>query len=748
MHEDLNLAGDLALILISAGVITLLFRILKQPLILGYIVAGFLVGPHFKLFPDVLETAVVTEWSELGIIFLLFALGLEFSFKKLLRVGSSALITAGTIFLGMFLTGMAVGKALSWSLMECLFLGGMLSMSSTTIIIKAFGDLGLKQQKFASIVCGTLVVEDMLAILLMVLLSTMAVSKQFSGQEMLMSLFKLGFFLILAFLVGIFVIPTFLRKAHKYLNDETLLILSLGLCFAMVVFAGYAGFSTALGAFLMGSILAESIEGERIEKIIKGIKDLFGAVFFVSVGMMVDPAIIAQYWSLILILVVVVVGGITLFATSGVLLSGRPLRVAVRSGMSMAQVGEFAFIIAALGVSLGVVRSFIYPVIVAVSVITTFTTPYFIRFSEPLSSWLEKKLPSKWAQKLGEYTAGSRVMNRQSDWKHLITSYVLRVVLYAVLLVAVQLVCSRYVTPWIGNRLTDINPLWVKWIGAILTLLCMTPFLYGLALERGNFTGAFQRLWVDRRSNRGPLVALMLLRLFIAIAFVTAVFLHYFTFSYWVLFALVGALACLAFLFRRNLRRMSRIEQHFLDNLNQKDEDAKKKAPLRTSIRTQLSGRDIHVENVVVSPDSPYIGKKLKDIPFRREFGVNIIKIMRGSRMITLPSGEDVVYPFDTLLALGTDQQISRFIAVMEADTQPRTLPSVPQVVVSSFTIESSSVLLGKTLAQSGIRDAGCMVIGVERLHESIMNPVPSFQFCLGDCVWMVGEPDAFALFL
>lgn len=481
MHEDINLVADLALIFISAGIITLIFRWLKQPLILGYILAGFLVGPHFGLFPDVTSVDVVEQWSEIGIIFLLFALGLEFSFKKLMAVGSSALITAGTIFLGMFLCGLGIGTALGWTSMESVFLGGMLSMSSTTIIIKAFDDLGLKKQPFTTVVFGTLVVEDLLAILLMVLLSTFAVSQHFAGKEMLFNLLKLAFFLVLWFLVGIYVIPTLLKKAHKFMNDEMLLILSAGLCFGMVVFASFAGFSSALGAFIMGSILAETIESERIEKSVKSIKDLFGAIFFVSVGMMVNPSIIVQYWKPVLVLTLVVMCGISIFATSGVLLAGKNLKTAVRSGLSMAQIGEFAFIIAALGKSLGVMRDFIYPVIVTVSVITTFTTPYFIKLSEPFSNWLSGHLPQRWVSRIDANSSSSKSVTKQSDWKKLLNIFFIRVVTYSVMLIAIFLLFKIYITPFVSSKFSMLSATLLSWINVIITFFAMSPFLYGLS---------------------------------------------------------------------------------------------------------------------------------------------------------------------------------------------------------------------------------------------------------------------------
>ena len=396
MSDELNLVRDLAVILVSAGVFAIISKALKQPLILGYIVAGFLVGPNIDFFPGISSQEAVNQWSEIGVIFLMFALGLEFSFKKLLKVGSSALVTAGTKFLGVFILGFIVGQALSWSTMESVFLAGLLSMSSTTVVLKSFDEMGLKNKPYAGMVFGTLVVEDLIAILLMVLLSTMAVSNKFAGGEMLFNLGKLAFFLILWFLVGIYVIPTLLKKAKRWINDEILLIVCIGLCFGMVTLASAVGFSSALGAFVMGSILAETIESEHIMKIVSPIKDLFGAIFFVSVGMMISPSVIGKYWYIILILVLVVYLTHIVFSAAGIILTGKGLENGVHTGFSLAQLGEFGFIIASVGVSLGVMRDFIYPIIIAVSVITTFTTPYMIRLADPAYKLLCKKLPASW----------------------------------------------------------------------------------------------------------------------------------------------------------------------------------------------------------------------------------------------------------------------------------------------------------------------------------------------------------------
>ena len=361
-----DLMKDLALILISAGIFTIIFKWLKQPLVLGYIVAGLLAGPYIDIFPSVIDTESINVWAEIGVVFLLFALGLEFSFKKLVNVGGTAAIAATTEVISMLVIGYCLGMALGWSTMDSIFLGGMLSMSSTTIIIKAFTDLGLRNQKFTGIVFGTLIVEDLVAILMMVLLSTIAATNNFTGEVMFESIIRVIFFLILWFVIGIYFLPAFFKKAKKLMNDETLLIISLGLCLGMVALSVKTGFSAALGAFIMGSILAETIEAEHIEHIIKPVKDLFGAIFFVSVGMLVDPAILVEYaWPVIIITLVTIIGK-AIFSSLGVLLSGQALKTSIQSGFSLAQIGEFAFIIASLGVSLQVIGDHIYPIIVAV----------------------------------------------------------------------------------------------------------------------------------------------------------------------------------------------------------------------------------------------------------------------------------------------------------------------------------------------------------------------------------------------
>lgn len=740
MEENLNLVADLALILISAGIITVIFRWLKQPLILGYLVAGFLVGPHFGLFPDVTSVHTVDQWAEIGIIFLLFSLGLEFSFKKLLKVGSSALITAMTIFIGMLVVGMTVGKAMGWTTMESIFLGGMISMSSTTIIIKSFEDLGLKKKPFANIVFGTLIIEDLLAILLMVLLSTLAVSKHFSGEEMVGSILKLIFFMVLWFTVGIFLIPIAMRKAKSFLNDETLLVLAIGLCFGMVIFANAVGFSSALGAFVMGSILAETLQGEKIEKMIENIKNLFGAIFFVSVGMMVDPQIIVQYWKPVLLLTLIVTFGQPFLATLGVLISGRPLKTSIRAGMSLSQIGEFAFILASLGASLGVMREFIYPVMVAVSVITTFITPYFMKLSSPFSEWLEDHIPPKVMTFLNQYSASSQRVSNKSEWNKLLQVVIVRIVMYTILAIAINIGVYKLVYPLLLDNVTHLSELTVKWISTILTILCMFPFLYGLAINRGKVSATFEKLWYDKRSNRGILVAIILFRVFLSIALCVSVFFNYFPFSYWVLFAGVIAFVLFILISRSDIVRFEKMENLFLSNLNEKDNLERKKRPITTSLKDKMPGYNINIDKIVVSPNAPFIGQSLMEIPFHQEFGVNIVKIIRGNQIITLPSSQERIYPTDILYAIGTEEQITRFVDSMDYSTGEELPEDALDVVVTSILLSEKSQLANRKIAQSEVRNYGCMIIGVERGEDSFMNPPADLTMLPDDIIWLVGD--------
>lgn len=735
-----TLIADLALILISASIITLLFKWLKQPLVLGYIVAGLLAGPYVHIFPTVGDIANINIWAEIGVVFLLFALGLEFSFKKLINVGSTAFITATTEVISMLLIGYMVGYLLGWGTMNSIFLGGMLSMSSTTIIIKAFDDLGLRSQRFTGIVFGTLVVEDLIAILMMVLLSTMAVSKDFVGEELLVSVLKVVFFLILWFLIGIFILPAFLKKAKKLMNNETLLIVSLGLCLGMVVLATYTGFSAALGAFIMGSILAETIEAEHIEHIIQPVKDLFGAIFFVSVGMLVNPAVLVEYaWPVIIITLVTIIGK-AIFSSLGVLLSGESLNISIKSGFSLAQIGEFAFIIAGLGVSLKVLDPFISPIIVAVSVITTFTTPYFIRLANPFAEWLYKVLPPKVQEMLARYASGKKTVNHDSDWKKLLKNIVGRVIIYSVLLTAIWLLSVKTLYPAVSELFTPVT-IWINLAMCLVTLLLMTPFLWALISNKYNSSAIFLKLWEDENYNHGRLVALVLFRVSVAIFFISAVVISYFHLNIGIGVVIAVAVVALILILREDLTQYSRLETHFLTNLNLREEVAKKHHPLKTSFNSEFNNKDIELTSVLVSPYSRYIGKSLGELSFRQEFGVNVVAIVRGDLKIYIPKSSERIYPQDKLAVVGTDGQLQKFRDEIESPQGvPDTEEMHQEMNLHSFTVNEAFHFLDKSIVQSRLGEKyDSIVVAIER-NGALVPLDKDVTFLLGDLVWFVGE--------
>jgi len=742
MSEELHLVTELAIILVAAGFFTVLFRALKQPLILGYIVAGFVVGPHLGIFPQ-FSPESVHQWSEIGIIFLLFGLGLEFSFKKLLKVGSSALLTAGVNCVGMMVVGMATGSALGWSTMESIFLGGLMSMSSTTIILKAYNDLGLKNRSHCSLLFGTLVVEDLIAVLLLVLLSTIAVSNKFEGGEMLLALFKLILYIVLSFVIGIYVIPSAFKKAREYMSDEILLIISIGLCFLMVVLANLAGFSSALGAFLMGSILAETFEGAKIEKLTANIKDMFGAVFFVSVGMMVDPAVIVEHWVPILVLTLVVMAGILFCSTCGALLSGAGLDNAVHTGFSLAQLGEFSFIIAGLGTSLGVVRDFIYPVVIAVSVITTFTTPYMIKAADPVTLWLYKVLPADFLAKLNpSREGGTNSKAEHNEWTMLLKSVGIRVFIYTIILIGIMLIY-----PYIGKLVNDLFPsmseLGQKWIRLSGTLILMIPFLYGLAVINNVKTNqSAKKLIADKSSNLWPVMSIMAVRVMIASFFVITLISSEFHLTFLSLILIALTLVAVYCISKFNIRKVSVIETRFFSNLNAKELEERKRFYVTAAVKDQLSGYDVHIGSLTVSQDSPYIGKTLRDMPFRHTSGVNIIKIVRGHKSILVPGGDTPIYPMDILYAVGTTAQLTAFNDSMNDEIPAEQDEMKEQFSVCKILVSSETKLCGQTLRELNMRDSGCMVVSVMRGGIFHANPKADFAFLEGDTVWIAG-PDS-----
>ena len=733
-----TLIADLALILICAGVMTLLFKKLRQPLVLGYVVAGFLTSPHMPYTPSVIDTANIQTWADIGVIFLLFALGLEFSFKKIVKVGGTAVIAACTVIFCMILLGIGVGMSFGWHRMDCIFLGGMIAMSSTTIIYKAFDDLGLRKKKFTGLVLSVLILEDILAIVLMVMLSTMAVSNNFEGTEMLESVGKLLFFLILWFVVGIYLIPAFLKRCRKLMNEETLLIVSLALCFGMVVLAAHSGFSAAFGAFIMGSILAETIEAESIDRLVKPVKDLFGAIFFVSVGMMVDPAMIVEYALPILVITFAVILGQAFFGTFGVILAGQPLKTAMQCGFSLTQIGEFAFIIASLGVSLHVTSDFLYPIVVAVSVITTFLTPYMIRAAEPASNFAERHLPSSWQRFLKRYTSGSQTVNSESLWRRLLLALGRILVVYSIVSISVIMLSFRFVVPFFKDHLPGM---WGPLAGAVFTILCISPFLRAIMVKK-NHSVEFMTLWEDSRVNRGPLVSTILLRIVISALFVMFIIARLFKASVGLMFGVAVLLVIMMILSRRLKRHSILIERQFFQNLRSRDMRAEYLGEKKPAYAGRLLSRDLHLADFEIPGESKWAGKTLLELNLGKKYEVHVVSILRGKRRINIPGGSVRLFPMDKIQVIGTDEQLNAFGEEMSRESAMETdVIEKSEMTLKQFVIDSDSVFLGKTIRESGIRDKyHCMIAGVERGGESLMTPDVNIPFEEGDVVWVVGE--------
>ncbi len=745
MSELPELVQDLALILVVAGFVTLLFKKLKQPLVLGYIVAGFLVSPHMSYTMSVVDKDDIQTWADIGVIFLLFSLGLDFSIKKILKMGASPIIAACTIIFSMMVLGIIVGHSFGWKEMDCIFLGGMVAMSSTTIIYKAFSDMGLTQQGFASTVMSVLILEDILAIVMMVMLSTVASGNSPDGVQLLGSIMKIAFFLVLWFVVGLFAIPLFLRSVRKILNSETLLIVSLGFCCLMAVISTQVGFSAAFGAFVMGSILAETVEADKIIRLVDPVKNLFGAIFFVSVGMLVKPDVIVQYAIPILLLVITILVGQALFGTLGYLLGGQTLKNAMRCGFSMAQVGEFAFIIATLGKSLGVISEFLYPVVVAVSVITTFLTPYMIRAAEPCYNVLVKHLPKRWVRRLTHIQTNNAGESASTNnlWKVLMKKMIFNTLIYGILSAAVIAIMFSAALPICRN-------LSIKWTGShwignavcgFLTILFIAPFLRSIVMKQ-NHSEAFKALWTDRRINRLPLTATILARVLIALSFIFYICNYLTRFKNALMIAVAIGLLILMLLSRWLKKRSITLERLFIQNLQSRDIEAQKQGKKKPLFANHLIDRDIHIANLELPDDSLWAGKTLYSLKLRNRFGVHISSILRGSKHINIPNGGTILFPGDKLQAIGNDEQLTKLSKAMKAELQP-TITDIEkhEMKLRSFTISKTSPFIGKTLKDSGIRDEyNCMVVGVDEGQKNLTLITPSRCLQAGDVLWVVGE--------
>lgn len=743
MAEIPHLIQDLALILMVAGLVTLLFKKLRQPLVLGYIVAGFLVSPHMPYLMSVVDKADIQTWADIGVMFLLFSLGLDFSFKKILKMGMAPVIAALTIIFCMMALGTGVGTMFGWSRMNCLFLAGMLAMSSTTIIYKALDDLGLRQQRFAGLVMSVLILEDVLAIVMMVMLSTIARGANPDGSMMIESVGKIVFFLVLWFVVGIFLIPPFLRKTRRLMNDETLVVVALGLCCAMAVLSTTVGFSSAFGAFVMGSILAETIEADKITTVVEPVKNLFGAIFFVSVGMLVDPAILVSYAVPILVLVLTILVGQAIFGTIGFMLSGQPLKTAMRCGFSMAQIGEFAFIIASLGLSLRVISYFLYPVVVAVSVITTFLTPYMMKAAIPCYEFMERRLPRKWIRRLDHMGAIHHTTQTENNhWRALLKAMAWNVVIYSILSVAVVAIMLSLFLPFMRRLLPGWElHWWANGITGILTVAMISPFLRSMIMKK-NHSEEFKALWTESRLNRLPLIFTVLVRVAIGAGFIFYICNYLSRFKNALIITIALVVILLMALSRRLKHRSIRLERLFVQNLRSRDIEAQVSGKRRPLFEGHLLDRDIHISEFIVPVDSLWAGKTLAQLKLGNRFGVHVSSILRGSHRINIPDGNMMLFVGDKLQAIGNDEQLNIMNAAMQAELLPEDADiEHREMKLQKLVITADSPLVGKTLKESNVRQRyNFMVVGVEEGQKNLTMMNPNRRFEVGDIVWVVGE--------
>jgi len=747
---------DLCIIMLTAGITSLLFKFFKQPVVLGYIVAGLVAGPYMCGQSWIDNTESVDMWGEIGVLFLLFAMGLEFSFKKLLQMGSTALIAAGTVVVGMMSVGFLLGRIMGWNEINSLFLGGMLCMSSTTIVFKAIEDMNLGTHKFAKVAFGILIVEDLFAVVLMVLLSSIAVEKKFEGSQLLMEIGKLVAYLVLWFVVGIAIVPTFLKKFRRSLNDETLTIFAIGMCLGMVLLAMDAGFSSALGAFVMGSVLAETLEAERIERLVQPIKNVFGAIFFVSVGMMIDPELLLQYWIPIVIITLTVIIGQIVFASLGTLLSGESLKVSLQTGFTLVQIGEFAFIIADFGHSSGVTDDSLYPIVVAVSVITTFLTPFIMRLSGPAENYLNKHLSPGIKLFLENYAQRKNTVSSNSVWKTYLRKVAVTMFISGIITAFIYLVYFQTICPFILSKSTWLESflqpktaeLVTKIVALLLIIGASSPFIYNIASRHRNAKEA-RALWSSGHGQKAWLAGLLLLRILIGVGVVSYAIVRIFTLTSGMLIGISLLLIVIIIMSKGVKSRSKGMEKQFNKNLTARETSAAKRRPVTKAFESSLLPYDIHISTFTLPADSAFSGKTLSQLNVRKQSGVSIVRIIRGGVFTNIPGGGKHVYPGDQIVVAGSDEQIDKFKQMIDGSIVKEKPETRVHVTLEHFTLEAGNPLIGRSIIESNIRDeAHCIVMGIKRGEDYLMNPEPQEVLEQDDIVIVAGETERLKQFV
>ena len=756
MQEIPALISDLTAILVLAAITTLLCKKINLPSVLGYILAGFLVGPVVEFIPTIHDMANIEVWSDIGVIFLMFGLGLEFSLHKMAEVGVPGFLSAGIQALGMGIVGFFLGILLGWGTMNSVFLGVMLAMSSTMITMKSIEDMGFKEEKFSDLAMGTLVIEDIIAIFAMVILSTIAVSQSISGLALAERLGILLLYLALWLILGIYLVPTLMKKLVGLMNDEVLLIFSLALCFLMALLAEEIGLSTELGAFLAGSLLAGTVHAERVEHLITPCKNLFGAVFFVSVGFMVQPAMILKYIAPILLLAVVAIVGKLFFLTLGGLAAGQELDVSVSSAAAQTQVGEFSFIIAGLGQSLSVTGAFLYPIIVAVSVVTTFTTPFLLKLAGPLTRLLERILPDKWLAAIAKYSAARQAdkSGENKDLTFFLKYYFQTLALYGVLAVGVILLGVRSLLPFLlrldwGGRRAELVACGMMY----LALLFLLPAM--LRIKKRYFTA----LWLESTSNRLLLSILMIFRAGVVI--LLAVLPAFLIFQVNPLWLASGAIPLMWIVTRsdRLTGHYLEVEARFLANFNERKLAEQFGQGDQAEVHHWLT-EQLYV--VTLACPEKYVGEgmTLWDHGWGSADHINIIKIIRGKEHINIPEGDVKTRGGDLLVAMGSRRDLENFCFKQTVDgVRPQKgsrLQTLKEYIENQEGIPQTrqllccGVSLGKDLPKQGrsIRDSGikeewsAFLIGLERDLLPIPNPDRSMTLRAGDLLWVMGSQE------
>lgn len=717
---------DLAIILGVAGLTTYICRKIRQPVVLGYIVAGFIIGPHTPHIPLIVrDLPTIQVWGELGVIFVMFSLGLDFSFHKLVRVGSSAASTAVCEVAFMLVLGYTAGKILGWRLIDCFFLGGMLAISSTTIIFKAFDEFKMRSRYFAEQVFGILIVEDLAAVLLLVGLSIVAMTQTLWDITLIFAAVRLVLVVGGWFLVGYFVIPTFLRRAGRWLDNETMTVTATGLCLLMVAAASYLGYSAALGAFIMGSILAETREAERIESLIRPLRDLFAAVFFVSVGMLVNPQVIWENAGTVAFLTAVLIGGKIFGVTLSALAAGQTLRSSVQIGFSLAQIGEFSFIIASLGSQLKVTSDFVYPIAVAVSGISTFTTPYFIRYSEPFAMFLEKILPAGIRNTLSRYSnwmqSPSLVSNRERSFSIHLFRFFLNGILVTLVFFSMGQVGIPAIETYFPPHRAIMAGCW------ILTILLCAPFVWGMFFS---FRDPSQDNDTTAATTFQSFLAHLATILWVGLLSAT-----FFTTAAGFVFTLCAGLFVFLLFYRRLGDSYRWFEGRLIDNLRNSNDSQPEEL-------NSLVPWDLHLSRVQVHANSSLAGITLANAAIRQRFGLNIVAIQRGKTAIAAPNAHETLFPCDSLLVLGTDSQVDLFKAVAEAPSfTEETEKNVSDYSLVRLLIDKDSPFVGKPIRDSKIRDSKKgLIVGLEHGTLRTTNPDPNRVLAEGDVLWLATD--------